>query len=285
MPRVESPTLDGLVEQTRSRLAAAARLEDVFAARRFVQETAAQERGVLARAQGKLADDGHLVAGALAQAAKRVKGTSRGIVRSVDASLKASEADIAQSQKRLAQQSRQALQLATKAVVDTVERYAKLAPPSVRLALRPAGGSQRILHWLRPSDDDAVLFQWLFGGKAPSRYDALFDDSVDKVGEPPRAAYDDELEHALLDTPERLRQALRSPSPIVPFKGQVAGEVTVSGKKRVVRWVQRGPVVEAELEVDGAFRNVLTETQAQAILARLLALKLEGRLALEFIES
>lgn len=161
-----------------------------------------------------------------------------------------------------------------------IEAQGRLAPPHVRLYLRTVGAAGRVLHLERPSPDDAVVLFFLVSGRIPSRYAAPFDDSVDSVQLGATSLYPDAgiPADALHPEPAGLRAALEARDEVWPLKGGLAQLVP---GPRLLRWVTRGPVLEAELEDGAAFRSVLTTAEAESVTGELVKLQLAGRLALE----
>ncbi|MEW5737319.1 MAG: hypothetical protein AB1938_00245 [Myxococcota bacterium] len=165
-----------------------------------------------------------------------------------------------------------------------LEARLRVAPPRVRLVPRTVGADQRILHLERPGPDDAVVLFLAFTGRIPSRYGAPFDDSTDDVFTGPTTLYPDEGVPADEARPSamRLRLLLDAQPEVWPLKGYLLLDlVAPDGTRRFVRWLSRGPVMEAELEDGPTFRNVLSREEAEQITGALLRLKLAGRLEID----
>jgi hypothetical protein len=164
-----------------------------------------------------------------------------------------------------------------------IEDRARLVPPRVRLFLRSLGAEHRLLHLERPSPDEAVVLFFLLSGRIPSRYGAPFDDAADDVLVGPTMLYADEGIGAgdLRPSPARLRELLDALPDVWPFKGGLLMALSTAAGPRFVRWVTRGPVLEAELEDGQGFRNVLSREEAELVTGALLKLQLAGRLTLE----
>lgn len=166
---------------------------------------------------------------------------------------------------------------------ERIEARARLAPPHVRLFPRTVAPDHRILHLERPGPDDALALFFTFTGRIPSRYGALFDDSTDDVFTGPTSLYPDEgvPSEELRPSPMRLRLLLDAQPEVWPLKGYLLLAISAAEGPRFVRWVSRGPVLEAELEEGYGFRNLLSREEAEQITGALLKLKLAGRLELE----
>ncbi|MBM4783711.1 MAG: hypothetical protein GQE15_39080 [Archangiaceae bacterium] len=162
-----------------------------------------------------------------------------------------------------------------------VARQAELAKPSLELMVRVLPNDQRILHLRRPSPDAAVTLLFVTSGRVPTRYGALFDDSTEEATLAPPVLYADEgVRDVRLKAPE-LQKLLEERPTLWPIKGMLP-MLTPFG---FLRWLERGPVMEAELADGDGFRNLLTKTEAEQITGALLALKLEGRIELELVRG
>jgi len=53
----------------------------------------------------------------------------------------------------------------------------------------------------------------------------------------------------------------------------------------LVRWLERGAVMEAEVADGDGFRNMLTVHEAEQLTGALLSLKLDGRIELELVRG
>ena len=164
-----------------------------------------------------------------------------------------------------------------------VEGRARLAPPRVRIFPRSLGAEQRVLHLERPQPDDAVVLFFVLSDRIPSRYGAPFDDAADDVFVGPTALYSDEgvPPDELRPSPMRLHLLLDALPEVWPLKGALIHAVPGADGPRFVRWLTRGPVLEAELEDGYGFRNVLSREEAELVTGALLKLQLAGRLTLE----
>ena len=164
-----------------------------------------------------------------------------------------------------------------------IETRARVAPPRLRLLPRAIGVEHRILHLDRPAADDALVLFLAFTGRIPSRYGAPFDDAADDVLVGPTSLYPDQgiSPDEARPSPQRLHLLLDAQPDVWPLKGYLLQVLPDGDGPRFVRWVTRGPVLEAELEDGYGFRNVLSKEEAEQITGGLLALQLAGRLALE----
>ncbi len=193
--------------------------------------------------------------------------------------------------------AREALEVSRRAVVERfaaasaeiisvlrerVERHAHAAPPLVTLMVRVLPGDERILHLARPKGDDAVLLLHAIAARIPTRYGFLFDDSTDDSNLPPPALYGaedlgaPELQLLTRPSPAELREVLERLTEVWPVKGMLPVLAP-----SLVRWLSRGAVLEAEIADGQGFRNRLTRDEAEEITARLLSLKLEGKIEFE----
>lgn len=160
-----------------------------------------------------------------------------------------------------------------------VERHLQKVRPRLLLLLRPVLPERRILHLERVSGDEAVLLLYLFTGKIPSRYGFLFDDSTDDPSLPPPPLYPElgVASQAVRPSPGALAELLSGPATVVPLKGFLPLRVG----KAFYRLLQRGPVMEVEIQDADGFRNLLSPQEAEALGGHLLQLKLEGKIELE----
>lgn len=169
-------------------------------------------------------------------------------------------------------------------ILTRVQRRLTQVRPLFRVLVRPAGADRRILHVERLRPDDAVVALFALTGKIPSRYGFLFDDSTEDVALAPAPLYAEEgLSAAEVRPPAGvLASIVAAPGRVLPVKGLLPLRVRLpDGGAGFARLLQRGPVMEAELQEGDGFRGLLTVTEAEQLAAELLRLKLEGRLELE----
>ena len=159
---------------------------------------------------------------------------------------------------------------------ERVARFLTRLRPRLLLMPRPMG-QRRIIHLARVSRDDSVLLLFLFTGSIPSRYDFLFDDSTEDARLAPPSVYPEEGLSAR-PTAETLRALLLARRDVLPVKGQLP-LLLPSGA--LFRFLQRGPVLEAEVADGEGFRNLLLAEEAEQLAGHLLRLKLEGQVELE----
>ena len=236
--------------------------------RRFTQAAAEAHR--------RLEDDAAFAIGA-AKAARALGArpatgltTAKGKLRAAGAGL---EAVVAHGAQLLARTQGTLAEL----IAARVDRRLAHAPPKVQLTVRVLAGERRIVHLARPSSDDAVALTRVLAGAVPSRHGFLFDDAVETLGQAPPTLYAEELGPG---RPPSLRTLLEAGGPQIPVRGMIAFLLPRPKKKpAVARLLQRGPVLELELEDDGAFRGVLTRDEAEAAAGYFLKLQLDGRLA------
>ncbi len=152
--------------------------------------------------------------------------------------------------------------------------------PTLRLILRPLSGGKTILHAERPEPDEAVLLlHALSAGRAPTRYGYLFDDATDDLTREPPPLYPDEGVG-----PEGLRPDARGLREVCEREGDflpVKGFIPVWVGDAFYRLLQRGPVLEVELQDGATFRNVLAREEGERLAGHLLRLKLQGVLEVE----
>lgn len=161
-----------------------------------------------------------------------------------------------------------------------VQRQLTLVKPRLRLRLRALAGDKRILHLDRVGADEAVLLCFLFTGKLPSRYGFLFDDSTDDLRETPPTLYAEEgvLPAHVRPDPHALELLLDAKSEVLPLKGMLPMRLPM-----MLRLLERGPVMEAEVADGVVFRNVLSREEAERVAGHLLKMKLDGWLELELL--
>lgn len=175
------------------------------------------------------------------------------------------------------------LGLVRRELVERVKRHAAALRPKFELAVRSLPGDRRILHVRRLGLDDSVLALFALTGKAPTRYDYLFDDSTDDVLAAPPVFYAEEGVKDVRPSAQALLATLReAPSDLLPVKGMIPLSLPDGG---FMRWVSRGAVLEAEVLDGDAFRNVLTAAEAERATGLLLAHRLAGRIELELVRD
>lgn len=162
-----------------------------------------------------------------------------------------------------------------------VERQAVQARPLVELMVRVLPGDKRILHVRRPSPDAAVTLLFATSGRVPTRYGYLFDDSTDEALLAPPVLYPDDGVTERRPKPAQLEVLLSSKRETWPVKGMIP----MLSSFGLVRWLERGAVMEAEVADGDGFRNMLTRHEAEQLTGALLALKLDGRIELELVRG
>ena len=163
-----------------------------------------------------------------------------------------------------------------------VARQAAKVKPVFQLVIRVLGGDRRILHARRLGGDESVIALFALTGRIPSRYEFLYDDSTDDVMAAPPLLYADEGVTEIRPSASTLASELSARSEVWPVKGLLP--VTLPDGTWV-RWISRGPVLEAEVREGDGFRNVLTSDEAERITGLLLANKLSGKLELELVRE
>ncbi len=167
-----------------------------------------------------------------------------------------------------------------------VRRTLEKVRPVVRVRLRSISPSRMMLHIDRPGPDDAVLLLYVLSGRIPSRYGYLFDDSTDDVALAPPPLYPDEGIGASETRPtvEAMRELARSDRTVLPVKGGVPLFVAnLAGGEDFFRLLQRGPVMEVELQDGPQFRSVLSREEGERFAGHLLRLKLQAKIELEVL--
>lgn len=191
----------------------------------------------------------------------------------LDATLAAFDGDVARSEQAFASQ----LDTLKALVWERVSRLASSQRPTFDLSVRVLPAGKRILHTRRLGDDESVLALFALSGRMPSRYGYLFDDSSDDVSAAPATLYPDE---GVTDV--KGDAALDARPQVWPVKGVLPVKLPDA---RWMRWVARGPVLEAELADGEGWRNVLTTEEAEAVTGFLLAQQLSGRLVLRLVRD
>lgn len=163
-----------------------------------------------------------------------------------------------------------------------VARQAVSVKPVFKLVIRVLGDDRRILHARKLGGDESVIALFTLTGRIPSRYEFLYDDSTDDVLAAPPSLYADEGATEVRPTAPALASELSSRAEVWPVKGVLP--VTLPDGTWV-RWISRGPVLEAEVREGDGFRNVLTSAEAERITGLLLAHKLSGKLELELVRE
>jgi hypothetical protein len=260
-------------------------------------EVRARHAEALARAasdEKSLRSDGSFLVGALKQATwarAEVQGSSGGSAGLQaagesfhrEASLRLKEAEgalsarLAEREEAFAAESSALQEEILKALSERVQR----SPPRIVLSHHPVGESRSIMHAPRVSADEAIALAFVLAQKVPSRHAFLEDDSVEDATLAPASLYPDEGVTAAEVRPSlgRLKELLRSASAVLPIRGFIP--VWLTAPEVLFRWVQRGPVLEAEVEEGEGFRHLLSREEAERFAGELLRLKLLGKLNLE----
>ncbi len=239
----------------------------------------------------RLEEQGSLLLGAVRAASGASPGQSEALTTqgSLDAFLVDARQKLEATQRSLDEKSRVAdeafgLELAKlrDALLARVKRQAATMRPTFKLAVRVLGPEQRILHAHRLGHDESVIALFALTGRIPSRYGYLFDDSTEDVGSAPPALYADEGVTEVRPGPARFIALLEGLAEVWPVKGGLPVRLPDGSW---MRWVARGPVLEAEVRDGEGFRNVLTREEAERLTGLLLANKLAGKLELELVRE
>lgn len=268
-----------------SRLSTATSLQQAYEAWEGLRADYLAAMSRVAGEQKQLEEQGSLLLGAVrfATAPPGGSASTQGLVASpfseAEATLSRAREAVEVTRASLIAQHTALEQQARAKLRELTQQYAAKAPPVVRLMVRSLGDERRILHLERPSGDEAVLLMFALSGRIPSRYGFLFDDSTDDATLAPASLYPEEgvAAPAVRANGMKLLGILTSLTEVWPLKGMLP---MIDGP-RFVRWLSRGAVLEAELAEGDGFRNVLQREEAEQITARLLTLKLEGKLQLE----
>jgi hypothetical protein len=167
-----------------------------------------------------------------------------------------------------------------------VERTARQVRPALLLRLRSLAQGRTVLHLDRVRPDEAVLLLHALTGRIPSRYGFLFDDATDDAQSAPPTLYAEEGVEAerTRPSPSALRELVDAGAPILPVKGHIPILVPrAQGGALLFRLLQRGPVMEVEIEDGPAFRGLLTRQEGEQFAGHLLRCKLQGLVDLEVL--
>lgn len=191
----------------------------------------------------------------------------------LDATLSQLDRDVAQAEAAFAAQ----LDAMRAVLHERVSRLAAAQRPVLNLAVRVLAGGQRILHLRRLGEDESVLALFALSGRIPSRFGYLFDDSSDELNAAPPTLYADE---GVTDV--HGDGSLETRAQTWPVKGVLPMRLPGGAW---VRWFARGAVLEAEVLDAGAYRNLLSAAEAEAITGFLLAQQLAGRVVLQLVRD
>jgi hypothetical protein len=167
-----------------------------------------------------------------------------------------------------------------------VERYGEGMKVGLKLLIRPVGATRNILHVERLSPDESVLFLYALQQTIPTRHGFLFDDSTDDVGLSPAPLFPDDgvdLSYTRPDAPALRARVEKPGQQSLPIKGFIPVFVPKPNGADFFRLLQRGAVMEVELEDGPGFRNVLSREEGERFAGHLLRLKLAGKLELEIV--
>lgn len=246
-----------------------------------------------AQERRKLTEQGSFLVGAV-RAAAQSPGSGDALVRQGDDELqkylREAESRLAGArealERELGEEERhyaQAFARIREEVEARIVRTLAQVKPTVRLVLRSLAGGRTILHVDRVGPDEAVLLAYALTGRIPSRYGFLFDDSTDDVSLPPQPLYADEglMPADLRPDAAGLRAIIERSDKVLPIKGFIPVRVPAAGGEALYRMLQRGAVMEVEVQEGTSFRNVLTREEGEQFAGHLLRLKLAGQLQLE----
>lgn len=174
-----------------------------------------------------------------------------------------------------------AIEQVVQEVQGRVSRQLVHAPPKLELMVRALPQGRRILHLRRLRPDEALTFLFAVSGRVPTRYGFLFDGSTDDATLPPPTLYAEEGITDVRPKAAELASQLSARARIWPVKAMIPMPAPFG----LVRWLERGPVMEAELADGDGFRNLLTQAEAEQVTGALLTLKLEKKLELELVRG
>jgi hypothetical protein len=158
-----------------------------------------------------------------------------------------------------------------------VQKRCELLKVKLTLYVRDIGSNATMLHLGKLSEEEALIAMFLFSEKIPSRYGAHLDDSVDSVLLPEANVFVEESVDVSRMEPLALISLLNSDAKVIPMKGSIPMKVGTQW----IRWVSRGPILEAEfIELHG-YRNTMTRDEAEEVLGQFIQLKLSGKIELE----
>ncbi len=163
-----------------------------------------------------------------------------------------------------------------------IARQSAAVRPVFKLVIRVLPGERRILHAHRLGPDESVIALFALTGRIPSRYGFLFDDSTDDALRAPPVLYRDEGVTEVRPSSPLLAALLSERRDVWPVKGMLPLTLPDGAW---LRWVSRGPVLEAEVQDAEGFRNLLSHEEAERVTGLLLSHKLAGRLELELLRE
>jgi hypothetical protein len=246
---------------------------------RFAQRRWAEERRALS-------DQGELLLGAVRAAAQEPVASADSSALALDGflgdaqrKLEAAKAALDAQISRADEEFRAALAAIQADVRGRVVRAREAVKPVFRVSVRHVGSERRILHARRLGPDEAVIALSVLADRLPSRYDYLFDDSTDDLAADPPTLYAEEgiAPGEVRTSGVALQGRLSGLDAVWPVKGMLPMPTPIG----LARWLQRGPIMEAEVADGAGFRNVLTKEEAERLTGHLLALKLAGKVELE----
>lgn len=232
--------------------------------------------------QKRLEEQGALLLGAMRAASATSSGASELVLSTTDAEakLKAVSSDFGMQVDAAEKRFSDEVARLRAELIERVKRQAGVSRPAFRLAVRVVG-EKRILHAHRLSDDDAVLALFAITGRVPSRYGFLGDDSLDDLKAAPPSLYADEGVEDVRPTSSAMLTNLKSRDSMWPVKGQLP----LMHGDRLVRWIARGAVLEAEVAEGDGWRNLLSREEAEQLTGLLLSLKLAGKIEFELVRD
>lgn len=268
---------------------ALSRAQDIESAYDAWQELREHHRAALARLNDerrKLTDQGDFVVGAVRAARGEGDAGKLAVPNELDAFLGDASKKLEEAKRELdaaaeasAKKWEAAFAEVRAEVRSRVDRTLAHVKPKVRLRLRTLAGDRRVLHVDRVSPDEAVLLCRVFSGRLPSRYGFLFDDTTDDLSAAPPTLYAEEGNSEIRPEAHVVAALFDAPGEVLPLKAMLV----LKAGGALVRLVERGPVMEAEIADGAGFRNLLTRDEAERIAGHLLKLKLEGVINLELV--
>jgi hypothetical protein len=291
------PPLERAKSATESAIALSKRAETIEAAYEAWAELRAEHQavtGALKQERQHLEEQGDFLLGAVKQARELTATGTDALVKKndgFDSMVTEAEQKLSAARQQLAEREGALTRAFSKGfseikteVRGRLERTLSLVKPKVKLMVRSLAQGHRIVHLGRPAADEAPVLLWLFTRKIPTRYEFLFDDSTDDpVQAPPNFYPDEELRaEEVHGGIAQLRERLAGTRDALPVKGIIPLFLPrASGPASLVRLVERGPVMEAEIADGEGWRNLMTADEAEALAGWLIKLKLEGRIELE----
>ena len=289
-PAELGPDAQLLGAQALARARSVETLEVAYAAWAELQQAHRLARRRWDEERARLTEQGTLLLGAV-KAAGSPSSTEEGLSKAgaLEVFLAEAKGKLAAAQQQLEDRARAAEQAflgelakVKEALHSRIARQSAAVRPVFKLMMRVLPGERRILHAHRLGLDESVIALFALTGRIPSRYGFLFDDSTDDALAAPPMLYADEGVSELRPGAAALARTLEERRDVWPVKGMLP--LTLPDGSWL-RWLTRGPVLEAEVQDGEGFRNLLTQQEAERVTGLLLSHKLAGKLELELVRE